>query len=83
MQRHTLVGFMLGAALLPSLLAAQGPATDFKPDTIFTGSGLGAWIVVGDGAWTAEKGEVVGRARTSRARGYSPPNGGSGKLPHP
>ena len=34
----------------------------FKPDTVFTGSGLGAWTVVGDGAWTADKGEVTGKA---------------------
>jgi hypothetical protein len=62
MQRHILVGFILGAVLLPPLLAAQGPATDFKPDTIFTGSGLGPWTVVGDGAWTTDKGEVTGKA---------------------
>lgn len=62
MQRHTLVGFGLGAALLTPLLAVQGPVTDFKPDIIFTGSLLGAWTVVGDGAWTADKGEVTGKA---------------------
>ena len=43
-------------------MTAQGPATDFKPDAVFAGSGLGAWTVVGDGAWTAEKGEVTGKA---------------------
>lgn len=62
MHRHTLAAFMLGTALLTTLWAAQGPATDFKPDTIFSGSGLGAWVVLGDGVWTAERGEVTGTA---------------------
>ncbi len=62
MQRHISAGLMLGATLLATLVTAQGPATDFKPDTVFAGSGLGAWTVVGDGAWTAEKGEVTGKA---------------------
>ncbi len=62
MQRHISAGIMLGATLLATLVTAQGPATDFKPDAVFAGSGLGAWTVVGDGAWTAEKGEVTGKA---------------------
>ena len=62
MQRHIRAGAMLGATLLATLVTAQGPASDFKPDTVFAGSGLGAWTVVGDGAWTAEKGEVTGKA---------------------
>jgi hypothetical protein len=61
MQRHTLAGFTLGAMLLTSLVAAQGPASDFKPDTVFTGSGLDGWTVVGGGTWTADKGEVAGK----------------------
>jgi len=64
MQPRTFAGLMLGATLLTTLVIAQGPgpASDFKPDTVFAGSGLGAWTVVGDGAWTAEKGEVRGKA---------------------
>ena len=53
---------LIGATLFSTPLNAQGPAGDFKPDTVFSGSGLGAWTVVGDGAWTVEKGEVSGKA---------------------
>ena len=69
MQRHIRAGAMLGATLLTTLVTAQGPASDFKPDTVFTGSGLGAWTVVGDGAWTAEKGEVTGKAGPRQGAG--------------
>ena len=62
MQRYILAALPLGAALLTTLVAAQGPASDFKPDSVFSGSGLGAWTVAGDGAWTAVKGEVTGKA---------------------
>ncbi|MCC7123667.1 MAG: VCBS repeat-containing protein [Acidobacteria bacterium] len=62
MQRHTLAGLAVGAALFSALASAQGPASDFKPDTVFSGSGLGAWKVIGTGTWTAEKGEVTGKA---------------------
>jgi hypothetical protein len=71
MQRHNRAGVALGATVLSTLvtalsissaLVAQGPAGDFKPDTIFDGTGLGAWTVVGDGTWTANKGEVTGKA---------------------
>jgi hypothetical protein len=55
-------GVLIGATLVTTTLTAQGPAGDFKPDTVFSGSGLGAWTVVGDGAWTVEKGEVSGKA---------------------
>ena len=62
MPRTNLAFAVLGTTLLTTVLTAQGPASDFKPDTVFAGSGLGAWTVVGDGAWTAEKGEVTGKA---------------------
>lgn len=55
-------GALLAATILTTSLAAQRPAGDFVPDTVFAGSGLGAWRVVGTGAWTAEKGEVTGKA---------------------
>jgi len=65
MQRHFRAGLVAGATIfstLSLLVTAQGPASDFKPDTVFSGSGLAGWTVVGDGVWTAEKGEVTGRA---------------------
>ena len=62
MQRHIRAAVVFGATLLTTVVNAQGPASDFKPDTVFSGSGLGKWTVVGDGAWTADKGEVTGKA---------------------
>ncbi len=66
MQRHNGAGVTLGVTLFFTLLAtlvtAQGPATDFKPDTVFGGSDLEGWTVIGEGAWTADRGEVTGKA---------------------
>ena len=64
MLRHLQIVLLAGLTLLGSMLEAQGPAGDFKPDTVFAGSGLGAWTVVGGGKWAAEKGEVRGKAET-------------------
>ncbi len=55
-------GALLAATILTTSLAAQRPAGDFVPDTVFAGSGLGTWRVIGAGAWTAEQGEVTGKA---------------------
>ena len=62
MPRHDRTLALLGALLLTTVTTAQGPANDFKPDTVFSGSGLAGFTVVGDGAWTVEKGEVTGKA---------------------
>lgn len=53
---------IIAGAVLTAAASAQGPANDFKPDTVFAGSGLDGWTVVGDGAWTATAGEVHGTA---------------------
>ncbi len=45
-------------------VVAQGPASDFVPDTTFTGSSLAGWRVLGAATWTAERGEVKGTAST-------------------
>src|SRR5262245_3374071 len=65
MQRPVRTGLMAAATIFSTfclLVTAQGPAGDFKPVTVFRGSGLAGWTVIGDGVWTAEKGEVTGRA---------------------
>ena len=62
MPRHDRTLALLGALLLTTVTAAQGPANDFKPDTVFSGSGLAGFTLIGDGAWTVEKGEVTGKA---------------------
>lgn len=53
---------LVTAALATAFLRAQGPASDFVPDTTFRGSTLGDWKVVGDGKWSAASGEVTGTA---------------------
>ncbi|MGD9904189.1 MAG: family 16 glycoside hydrolase [Vicinamibacterales bacterium] len=60
--RHIFAGLALAAVLCGPPLAAQGPANDFVPDTVFRGSGLSGWTVIGTGAWTADRGEVTGKA---------------------
>lgn len=62
MWRHTLAGSLFGMALLTTLVVAQGPAGDFTPDTVFAGSSLDGWTVVGQGTWAADRGEVTGTA---------------------
>ena len=49
---------------------AAGP-TDFVPDGTFSGSSLSGWQVVGPAEWTAQNGEIAGRAK---------PGGGAGWL---
>lgn len=62
MLRRIREGVLIGATLLAAPLTAQGPAGDFKPDAVFAGSDLGNWTRVGDGSWSAVKGEVTGKA---------------------
>ena len=49
------VGLVLG-------LRASDPP-NFKPDGSFKGSALTGWQVVGDADWTAQNGEIIGKAR--------------------
>ena len=53
---------MLGATLLTTLVTAQGPASRFQAGHGLQRQRTGEWTVVGDGAWTADKGEVTGKA---------------------
>jgi len=51
---------LLLASALAMPGAAQGPASDFQPDTVFRGSQLTGWSPIGEGQWKAENGEIVG-----------------------
>ncbi|MEO8482936.1 MAG: VCBS repeat-containing protein [Acidobacteriota bacterium] len=55
---------VMGLAVTAGLVAvvAQGPASDFVPDTTFRGSTLAGTRTVGVARWTAENGEVRGLA---------------------
>ncbi len=51
------------------VINAAGPA-NFKPDGMFTGSTLAGWHVVGDAAWKAQNGELVGTAKPGGNGGW-------------
>jgi hypothetical protein len=53
---------VLVLGVLLEILPAQGPAPDFQPDTVFRGSDLDGWRVLGGARWTADKGEISGSA---------------------
>jgi len=62
---------LLAAFAAPSmLLTAQGPANEFKPDTIFTGSSLAGWQPLGAADWRAQDGEIIGRPRAGGQGGW-------------
>ena len=48
--------------------AAHPP--NFKPDGVFTGSALTGWHVVGDADWTAQNGEIIGKAKPGTNGGW-------------
>src|SRR4249919_1890130 len=50
------------------LRAADPP--NFKPDGSFKGSALTGWHVVGDAEWTAQNGEIVGKAKSGTNGGW-------------
>ncbi len=50
------------------LRAADPP--NFKPDGSFKGSALTGWHVVGDAEWTAQNGEIVGKAKPGTNGGW-------------
>jgi hypothetical protein len=52
------------------LLTGQGPANEFKPDTVFTGSSLTGWQPVGAADWRAQDGEIIGRPRAGAQGGW-------------
>src|SRR5580765_4082464 len=46
-------------------VGAQGPATDFRPDSTFSGSTLAGWHTLGAAQWQAQNGELIGTASGS------------------
>src|SRR6185436_330288 len=56
------VGLVLGVR------AADPP--NFKPDGSFKGSALTGWHVAGEAEWTAQNGEIVGKARPGTNGGW-------------
>src|SRR5688572_27524865 len=56
------VGLVLGVR------AADPP--NFKPDGTFKGSALTGWQVVGDAVWTAQNGEIIGKAKPGTSGGW-------------
>src|SRR5688572_13923327 len=56
------VGLVLGVG------AADPP--NFKPDGAFKGSTLTDWQVVGDAVWTAQNGEIIGKAKPGTNGGW-------------
>ena len=50
------------------LRAADPP--NFKPDGSFKGSALTGWHVVGDADWSAQNGEIVGKAKPGTNGGW-------------
>ena len=56
------VGLVLGVR------AADPP--NFKPDGAFKGSALTGWHVVGDADWSAQNGEIIGKAKPGTNGGW-------------
>jgi hypothetical protein len=59
---------LLAAAGLAS--AQQSPAPNFIPDTIFRGSNLSGWHVIGQADWKAQNGEIIGAAKAGSNGGW-------------
>ena len=55
-------------ALVLGVRAADPP--NFKPDGVFKGSALTGWHVVGDADWTAQNGEIIGKAKAGTNGGW-------------
>jgi hypothetical protein len=60
-----------GAAVLAIFAltgSAQGP--NFNPDSTFKGSSLSGWHVIGQADWSAQNGELVGKAKPGGNGGW-------------
>src|SRR5262245_46968414 len=64
---HALATAAIAATAVLTLRAADPP--DFKADAVVTGSSLTGWHTLGSANWTAQNGELVGRA-TGGAGGW-------------
>ena len=65
-----LAAALCSMAALGAIIAAQGPANEFKPDTTFRGSTLSGWTPLGAAEWRAQDGEIVGRPRPGGDGGW-------------
>ena len=54
--------------LVLAVAAADPP--HFKPDGSFKGSALTGWHVVGDAEWSAQNGEIIGKAKPGSTGGW-------------
>src|SRR5688572_2222761 len=69
MRACTMIASTLALALTV-LPTAQGPANDFTPDTIFSGSSLTGWQMLGGADWLSQNGEIIGRPRAGAHGGW-------------
>src|SRR5688500_12564862 len=69
MRACTMIASTLALALTV-LPTAQGPANDFTPDTIFSGSSLSGWQMLGGADWLSQNGEIIGRPRAGAHGGW-------------
>ncbi len=68
--RRSAIAFIIPAAALSMVLSAQGPASDFLPDSTFQGSRLTGWQPLGQAAWEARDGEILGSTNKGQAGGW-------------
>ncbi len=52
------------------LVAHAADPPNFRPDGVFKGSALTGWHVIGDADWTAQNGEIVGKAKPGTNGGW-------------
>ena len=72
-RHHGFVRSIAVAAAGSIALVLVGRAADppnFKPDGVFRGSALTGWHVVGDADWTAQNGEIIGKAKPGTNGGW-------------
>jgi len=72
-RHHGFVRSIAIAAACTSSLVLGVRADDppnFKPDGVFKGSALTGWRTVGDADWTAQNGEIIGKARPGASGGW-------------
>ena len=68
MSRSPVIAAAAAAVMVVTLYAAD--PGNFKPDASFKGSTLTGWHVVGDADWSAQNGELVGKAKPGANGGW-------------
>ena len=67
--RRSMITAAAAVGAMVFTLQAAGPA-NFKPDATFTGSALTGWQVVGNADWSAQGGELIGKAKPGTDGGW-------------